>query len=342
MRVEKLMDHEDGTIWDTWVAPRTHTVTDLFAWSAVVREAYGMKAHLMIARDEQGHIRGSLSLYEVRHPLLGHYLTTAPFGNDGGLLYDDLRARDVLLAEAKRLCSERRTTHVVIRTSGEDLPSFQPDHRYHTAVVDLRDGAEGLWHRLPATTRNQIRRGRKEGFVVHSGPAEVESFHRVFHAHMHQLGSPAHGPRYYHLIAKHLGPHARFLVVRDGDTVIAGALLFLCNGTAANIHTVALRAYNRRCPNYLLYWHMLETASELGCTRFDMGRSVEGSGNLNFKKNWCASVSPLSYNYGLRTLKDVPFADPRNPRYRLAIDLWQRLPLRLTRSLGPHLISGLA
>ena len=176
MRVERLMENEGGAIWDAWVAPRTHTVTDLFAWSAVVREAYGMKAYLMIARNEEGQIRGALSLYEVRHSLLGHYLTTAPFGNDGGLLYDDLRARDVLLAEAKRLCAERRTTHVVIRTSGEDLPSFQPDHRYHTAVVDLSDGAEGLWHRLPATTRNQIRRGRKEGFVVHSGPADVESF----------------------------------------------------------------------------------------------------------------------------------------------------------------------
>lgn len=342
MRIERLEDDEGGRRWDAWVAPRTRTVTDLFAWRAVVREAYGLGSHFFVAVDDEGRTRGGLALYEVRHPLLGHYLATAAFANDGGLYYDDARARDLLLAEAKRICAERRASHVVIRTRGEDLPGFTPDHRYHTAVVDLEGGAAALWKRLPGTTRNQVRRGQKEGFEIRAGPAEIEPFHRVFHAHMRELGSPAHALRYYELIAKHLGEHAHFIVVRDGDTVVAGALLFTINDTAANLQTVALREYNRRCPNYLLYWHMLETSCEAGCTRFDMGRSVEGGGNLRFKENWNPEVSPLSYNYHLRTLKEVPFADPRNPRYRLPIAVWRRLPLRLTRALGPRLISGLA
>lgn len=342
MRVETLDYDEGARRWDAWVAPRTRTVTDLSAWGAVVREAYGLGSHLLVAVDEEGRTRGALALYEVRHPLFGHYLATAPFANDGGLHYDDPRARDVLLTEAKRICADRRASHVVIRTRGEDLPGFAPDHRYHTAVVDLRGGAGALWERLPAKTRNQVRRGRKEGFDVRAGPAEIEPFHRVFHAHMRELGSPAHALRYYELIAKHLGEHTSFVVVRDGDTVVAGALLSTINDTAANIHTVALREYNRRCPNYLLYWHMMETSCEAGCTRFDMGRSLEGGSNLSFKENWSPEITPLSYNYHLRTLKEVPFADPRNPRYRLPIEVWRRLPLPLTRALGPHLIKGLA
>jgi FemAB-related protein (PEP-CTERM system-associated) len=342
MHIERLNEHDGGARWDAWVAPRTRTVTDLFAWRVVVREAYGVGSHFLLALDSAGETRGALALYEVRHPLFGHYLATAPFANDGGLHHDDVRARDLLLAEAKRLCEERRASHVVIRTRGEDLPGFTPDHRYHTAVVDLQGGADALWNRLPSTTRNQVRRGRKEGFEVRTGAAEIEPFHRVFHAHMRELGSPAHALRYYELIAQHLGEHARYLVVHEGDTVVAGALLFTINDTAANLQTVALREYNRRCPNYLLYWDMLEASCKAGCTRFDMGRSVEGSGNLRFKENWNPQTSPLSYNYHLRTLKAVPFVDPRNPRYRLPIEAWRRLPLRLTRALGPRLISGLA
>jgi serine/alanine adding enzyme len=287
-------------------------------------------------------LHGALALYEVRHRLLGHYLTTAAFGNDGGLYYDDLAARDILLAEARRVCDERRAAYLVIRTRGEDLAGFIPDHRYHTATVDLQGGADELWKRLPAATRNQVRRGRKEGFEIRSGPAEIEPFHRVFHIHMRELGSPAHALRYYELIAKHLGERARFIVVREGSTLVAGALLFMLNDTAANFHTVALREYNRRCPNYLLYWDMLEESCKAGCARFDMGRSVEGGGNLRFKENWNPETAPLSYNYYLRSLKEVPFADPRNPRYRLPIEVWRRLPLGLTRALGPHVISGLA
>src|SRR5207247_7325781 len=132
----------------------------------VVREAYGMRSDFVLAVDDDGRTRGALALYEVRHPLFGRYLTTAPFANDGGLLYDDARARDALLTEAKRLCEVRRASHLCIRTRGEDLPGFEADRRYHTALVDLGGGAEALWARLPGTTRNQVRRGPKDGFAT--------------------------------------------------------------------------------------------------------------------------------------------------------------------------------
>jgi FemAB-related protein (PEP-CTERM system-associated) len=342
MRIETLNEDDDGRRWDAWVAPRTHTVTDLYAWRTVVREAYSLRSDHLLALDDDDQPRGALAVYEVRHPLFGHHLTTAPFANDGGLHYEDVRARDLLLEEAKRLCAVRRASYLLVRTRGEMLPGFTPEGRYHTALVDLSGGADALWARLPSTTRNQVRRGRKEAFEIRTGVSEIEAFYRVFHRHMRELGSPAHALRYYELIAKHLGDHARFLVVRDGATVVAGALLFTINDTAANLQTVSLREYNRRCPNYLLYWEMLEASCKAGCTRFDMGRSVEGSGNLRFKENWNPDIWPLSYNYHLRTLAAVPFVDPRNPRYRVAIETWRRLPLPVTRALGPRLIAGLA
>jgi hypothetical protein len=50
----------------------------------------------------------------------------------------------------------------------------------------------------------------------------------------------------------------------------------------------------------------------------------------------------LRYHYFLVKLKDVPYLDPRNPKYRIAIALWQKMPLALTKRLGPRLISGVA
>src|SRR5207249_3498170 len=116
VRIESLDEDEGGRRWDAWVAPRARTVTDLFAWRLVVREAYGVGAHFLVAVDGKGETRGALALYEVRHPLFGHYLATAPFANDGRPYYDDARARALLLAEAKRLCGARRASHVVVRT----------------------------------------------------------------------------------------------------------------------------------------------------------------------------------------------------------------------------------
>src|SRR3954468_16976893 len=98
MRITYTGD-EDAAAWDAYVEPRTATVTDLAAWRRVVREAYGLVGHALVATDS-GSMVGSLALFEIKHPIFGHYLTTAPFGNDGGLHFSTDAARDALVEEA--------------------------------------------------------------------------------------------------------------------------------------------------------------------------------------------------------------------------------------------------
>jgi FemAB-related protein (PEP-CTERM system-associated) len=341
MRIIQIRGVDDARRWDDYVRVRTGTVTDLFAWREIVREVYGIQSFFLAAMDDD-RIVGTLGLFEIKHPIFGHYLTTAVFGNDGGLHSDDALARDALLAEARNVAERVNAGYLLIRTRDLELDGFKVDRNYRTAVIDLEGGADAVWKRLPAKTRNQVRRGMKEGFTLETGHDQLGAFYDVFHEHMRDLGSPAHGCKYYEAIVEHLGDCADFLVVRDGGKVVAGALLFWVNGTAMNYHTVSLRQYNRRCPNYLLYWTMIEASCNRGCRWFDMGRSRADSSNLQFKENWNPQEIALSYNYFLRKLKDVPNLDPRNPRYRLQIALWRKMPLFVTRTLGPRLISGLA
>jgi FemAB-related protein (PEP-CTERM system-associated) len=332
---------EDEDRWDAYVGPRTTTVTDLSAWRRVVRDAYGSRSTFLTA-TEGDRLVGALGLFEVRHPLFGHYLATAAFGNDGGLHFDDETARDALLAEARAVADRLDVEYLLIRTRGAPLDGFSVDRHYRTAVIDLAGGAEEVWKNiLPAKTRNQIRRGMKEGFSVETGHEQIRPFYDVFHEHMRDLGSPAHRMRFYESAVRHLGDRAEFFVVKDGGALAAGALVFWTNGTAMNYHTVALRKYNSRCPNYLIYWKMIEASCAHGCARFDMGRSEMDSPTLKFKMNWGPEPLPLFYNYYLRKLKEIPYVDPRNPRYRIPIAIWKRLPVFATKSLGPLLMAGL-
>lgn len=340
MQIVQLRD-DDAKQWDEYVRVRSGTVTDLYAWREIVRKVYGLRSHFLAA-FEDNRIVGTLGLFEIKHPIFGHYLTTAVFGNDGGLHFDDAPARDALLAAARDLTDGVNAEYLLIRTRELELDGFRVDRNYRTAVIDLDGGNDAVWSRLPAKTRNQVRRGLKEGFTVETGHDQLEAFYRVFHQHMRDLGSPAHGRKYYKAILEQLGDCTDFLVVMDRDKAVAGALLFWMNETAMNYHTVSLREYNRRCPNYLLYWRMLEVSCKRGCTQFDMGRSRFDSSNLKFKQNWNPQEIALSYNYYLRKSKEVPNLDPRNPKYRVQIALWRKMPVFVTRALGPRLISGLA
>lgn len=339
--ISQIEAAEDEARWDAYVGPRTTTVTDLAAWRRVLRDAYGLKSAFLTA-TEGDRLVGCLGLFEARHPLFGHYLSTAAFGNDGGLRFDDEAARDALLAEARALADRLDVDYLLVRTREAPLDGFIVDSHYRTAVIDLAGGAEEVWKSVvPAKTRNQVRKGQKEGFSVSTGHDQIRPFYDVFHEHMRDLGSPAHSMRYYESIVKHLGDRAEFFVVRDGEALVAGALLFWTNGTAMNYHTVALRRYNSRCPNYLLYWKMIEASCVRACTAFDMGRSELDSPNLKFKLNWGSEPLPLFYNYYLRRRKEIPYVDPRNPRYRIPIAIWQRLPLFVSKGVGPPLMRGL-
>jgi len=328
--------------WNEYVGQRTSTVTDLSGWRHVVRKTYGIRSYFIAVEDKDAFI-GVLCLFEIKHPLFGHYLTTAAFATDGGLHYDSDSACELLIEEARRLADELQVDYLLIRTRGLQIEGFTQDQHYRTAVIDLQAGADSIWEKtLPGKTRNQVRRGIKEGFTVHSGHDQQSDFHRIFHTHMRDLGSPAHSEAFYQNIIKYLGEHAQFIVVREGRGLVAGALLFEINGTAMNLHTVSLMKYNRRCPNYLLYWDMIKRSCERGNTKFDMGRSETDSSNLKFKQNWGAQVVELNYNYYLRNLIDVPYADPRNPRYKLPIAIWKKLPLPVSGAIGPWLIRGIA
>ena len=341
MRVTAVAEGEDAARWDAYVGARTSTVTDLAAWRRVVRQAYGLRDHFLAALDGDRMV-GALGLYEIDHPVFGHYLTTAVFATDGGFQFEDATARDALLQAAKDLTARRGAAYLQIRTRSAAFDGFRVDHHYRTAVLDLSGGAEAVWKRLPSKTRNQVRRGTKEGFSLATGHREMGAFFDVFHQHMRELGSPAHGWKFYESILEHLGEQTDFLVVREGETLVAGAMLFQWNGTGMNLQTVSLRPWNRRCPNYFLYWKMIEASCAAGSRWLDMGRSEAGGANIAFKSNWGAHEIALQYNYFLLGAKDVPYLDPHNPKYRLAIRAWQKLPLFVTRRLGRHLITGLA
>lgn len=341
MRIAYVREGDDFTPWDAFVGPRTAALNDLAAWRLVVRDAYGIGGHFLAAIDRNRYV-GTLGLYEINHPIFGHYLATAVFANDGGLDADTPVVREALVAEARVLAARLKVDYLLIRTRYAALEDALVDNHYRAAVVDLAGGAGAIWSRLSNKTRNQVRRGQKEGFTIESGSSQLSAFFDVFHEHMRDLGSPGHSRRYYDAIMEHFESCADVLVVRDGRELAAGALLFWTNGTAMNYHTVALRRFNPRCPNYLIYWHMLEASATRGCTTFDMGRSEEGSSNLRFKANWNATEVTLYYNYFLIKARQIPYLDPRNPKYRLAIAAWQKMPLGLTKALGPRLISGLA
>jgi FemAB-related protein (PEP-CTERM system-associated) len=93
--------------------------------------------------------------------------------------------------------------------------------------------------------------------------------------------------------------------------------------------------------NDFMYWELMRRSCEAGIRIFDYGRSREGTGSYRFKKHWGFTPEPLYYQYHLVRQSEMPDLSPGNPKFRLAIAIWKRLPTALTRVIGPILARGL-
>ena len=86
-----------------------------------------------------------------------------------------------------------------------------------------------------------------------------------------------------------------------------------------------------------MYWELMCHAARAGYRTFDFGRSREGTGAYHFKRHWGFEPVPLPYQYALLGKREVPNVNPSNPKLRLAVEVWKRLPIGLTKLLGPRL-----
>jgi hypothetical protein len=87
----------------------------------------------------------------------------------------------------------------------------------------------------------------------------------------------------------------------------------------------------------LLYWSMLEHACRNGYQTFDFGRSTVDEGTYRFKEQWGAKPAPLYWYKFSRNGGAIDEASPNGGWLARASECWKRLPVPLTRVLGPKI-----
>jgi FemAB-related protein (PEP-CTERM system-associated) len=286
---------------------------------------------------------GYLPLAYVSSWLFGRFLVGTPYLNYGGPVADDDRVAHQLVDRAVQLADELDVRYLELRrTWALDHPAL--DQRMSCKMhmrLPLPSTREALWQQMTGKVRNQIRKAQKSDLTVDWGGQNLlPEFYAVFARNMRDLGTPVYSKRLFQAILETFLNRAEICVVRLGKRAVAGALLLHGWGVTEVPSASSLRKYNYTNANMLMYWHLLERAVEREQDVFDFGRSSEESNTYRFKKQWGAAPSPAEWQYYLRE-GGVQDMRPENPRYGLMIRLWKRLPVALTRLLGPMIVRGI-
>lgn len=333
----------DAAAWDAYVESRGDAAGyHSWRWRAVFADAFGHEPVYLLAR-EGGVITGVLPMVQIKSLLFGRTLTSLPFLNYGGVKADAPEIGRALIARAHQEAGARKCSHVELRHVDRqfaELPCKTHKVAMHLALPPA--GAPPMWDALDRKVRNQIRKAEKSGLAVErGGEALVGDFYAVFARNMRDLGTPVYSRRLFEEVLRVFPERAQLHVVRLNGAPIAAGLTYRTPQMVQLPWASSLRPFNALCPNVLLYWDAIQFAQECGAATFDMGRSTPNEGTFKFKAQWGATPVPLHWEYDMATPGELPNVSPANPKYQMAIALWQKLPLAVTLRVGPMIVRAI-
>ncbi len=331
----------DRDRWNAYVAEAPEaTFFHRFEWAEVIGRAFGHRSHYLLA-EEDGRVRGVLPLIRVKSRLFGDVLSSTPFLAYGGPVADTPQIRRALEDEAVALAESLQVGSLELRNrrpSGRDWPSKDLYVTFEKPVsADHDENMKAIPRKQRAMVRKAIKAGLQYRIDTH-----LDDFFENYSRSLHALGTPAFPRRYFELIQATFPEETEILTVTHQGRPIASVLSFYFRDIVLPYYGGGVREARALKANDFMYWSLMcHAVEQRGVRVFDYGRSKVGTGAYHFKKNWGFTPEPLSYEYHLVRDRAVPEVNPMNPKYRLFIEAWRRLPYPLTLRLGPHLVKYL-
>lgn len=349
--VVRQVDESEILAWDAYVLSRKEaSVYHYWAFRRVIEQSFGHNALYLAAYDSDDNLSGVLPLIEVESRLFGHYFSSMPFFNYGGVLANNSEIASALLDHAITLISSDGIDYVELRMAAplNELAATTKDvwlakTQKITMIRELPNEPEQLWKDLGTKLRAQIKKSQRFDLKIKFGHVELlDDFYRVFARNMRDLGTPVYAKSFFRHILELGGNHDVCVgVVYLKNKPVSCCFLIGHNEILEIPWASTLREANHMNANMFMYWEVLQRAVAKSYSFFDFGRSSKQANTYKFKKQWGAQPYQLYWSYWLNGSETLPDISPSNSKYELLIKIWQRMPVCLANIIGPYVVKYL-
>ena len=340
----KQLDSGDANAvarWETYAASApTATFFHRAGWQRVIREVFRHRTYFLYV-EHNGAVVGILPLAQVKSRLFGNSLVAMPFAVYGGVVADHAMIAAALEAEAERLARELDVAHLEYRNVDPHHADWPTQDLYVTFRKEILTDDDANMNAIPRKQRAMVRKSIKNGLRGELD-STVDRFFALYADNVHRHGTPAMPKCYFAALLREFGKDCEVLTVVDADgTPVSSVLSFYFRDEVLPYYAGDAVRARELAANDFKYWELLRRACQRGLKVFDYGRSKVGSGSYSFKKNWGFEPRPLHYEYRLYRREGIPQNNPNNPKYKLMIATWRRMPIALANFLGPYIVRNL-
>ena len=335
------LDAAAAPAWDEFVtAVPEGTFCHRAAWARVIETAFRHRTHYAYT-ERDGAITGVLPMVHMKTALFGSTLVSTPFCVYGGVLATDAESAAALERHAQELMQRTgaRAVELRDRTPAAGDWVHRPD-LYVTFRKPFTADHDRNMKAIPRKQRAMVRKGIQNG-LTSAVQRDTSVLHRVYAESVRNLGTPVFARRYFDILMDAFGECVDIVTVMDAEQPIAAVMNFYFREEVLPYYGGGTAGARQRAGNDFMYWEVMRRAADRGFRMYDFGRSKIGTGAHAFKHNWGFEPAPLHYRYCLAPGASIPDHNPLNPKYRLFIAAWKRLPLPVAKLLGPPLVRGL-
>lgn len=338
--VERL-DEAAAARWDSFVQSCPDaTFFHRAGWKHVIEASFGHRCHFLYAQ-RAGAICGVLPLVHIKSMLFGNSLVSTGFTVGGGPAVSDPDALPMLEDAAIALADDLDVDYLEFRSGRQSHTGWASNAGLYVHFVKpIGPDPEKDMLAIPRKQRAMVRKGIKAGLTSVIDD-DVERLHPVYAESVRNLGTPVFAKAYFRTLQETFAPDLDIVTIEHQGQAIASVMNFYFRDQVLPYYGGGVMAARSVAGNDFMYWEVMRRAVERGYRLFDFGRSKQGTGACSFKKNWGFEPQPLTYEYKLRKLQAPPEINPLNPKYRLFIAAWKKLPLAVAGLIGPYIVRNL-
>lgn len=336
----KELDSDNVSQWDEYVLnSEGATFFHLSGWKRVVESVFGHQCHFFYAA-EGGRIIGVLPLGHIKSLFFGNALISSPFGVYGGIVADNNDVRIALEDAACSLAKKLNVDYLELRNQKSQINDWPQKSLYVTFRKEIDHDPEKNMAAIPRKQRAMVRKGIKNG-LVSVVDNNIDQFYTMYATSVRNLGTPVFSKKYFGELINTFGNNCQLLTIEHNGKAVSSVMSFFFRDQVLPYYGGGTIDARRLAANDFMYWELMRRAGENGIKIFDYGRSKLNVGSYSFKKNWGFEPEPLHYQYYLVKSTDIPDINPLNPKYKLFIGLWKRLPVSVSRVVGPMISCNL-
>lgn len=249
---------------------------------------------VVVSRDEQGNIKGSLGILVRKVPFLPYTIMYAPRGPVCDV-HDEATIKDLI--DGVKVLAKQRKAYIFridpdvksddeefvgimkklgfsVKEESKTFDAIQPRYVFRLDISGKTED-EVMAH-FESKTRYNIRVALKHGVEVRVAPREeLETFYNIMIETGMRDNFVTRSLSYFQKMYDCMGEHMRLYMAYYEGKAIAGTLAINYGDKVWYLYGASSNSYRNVMPNYLLQWNMIQWAIQSGSRIYDF-RGVAG------------------------------------------------------------------